>query len=232
MVKVITNSQGKVYTSNGKALVSTGGSPTPSGKYQLLDRVTDDSNNEIGTVSGFFTDANNIEYAVVCLDSQYRDTMNISIIDGYDANFVTNLPIYGLKPDENFIFNAQETGTFNTQKILDFCSNNELTSSMCSFCRSKSFIIDNTTYYGQVPNIIEMQDILKNAYSLDNLDGSQSIYVTTYGFSSTDVDFNFVSSTQGSYYEESKFWFLSDYGIYMDSSSNSLRAIPIIEIPN
>uniref|UniRef100_UPI003865CADA hypothetical protein n=1 Tax=Methanobrevibacter sp. TaxID=66852 RepID=UPI003865CADA len=44
----------------------------PTKKYNLLDRVKDDSNNEIGTVSGFFTDANNVEYAVVCLDAQYR----------------------------------------------------------------------------------------------------------------------------------------------------------------
>ena len=40
-----------------------------SGKYQLLERVKDDSNNEIGTVVGFQKDANDNEYAVVILDS-------------------------------------------------------------------------------------------------------------------------------------------------------------------
>ena len=46
--------------------------PMPTGKYSLLDRVVDDSNNSIGIVVGFHFDANDVEYAVVCLDAAYR----------------------------------------------------------------------------------------------------------------------------------------------------------------
>ena len=46
--------------------------PFSSGKYQLLQRIKDDTNTEIGTVSGFVKNSNDTEYAVVCLDAQYR----------------------------------------------------------------------------------------------------------------------------------------------------------------
>lgn len=73
----------KTITENGTYLASTDNvdgysevtvnvSGGGSGKYQLLQRISDDNGTGIGTVSGFFTDANNVEYAVVCLDAQYR----------------------------------------------------------------------------------------------------------------------------------------------------------------
>lgn len=143
-------------------IVEGGGS---SGKYQLLQRIKDDSNNEIGTVSGFFTDSNNVEYAVVCLDAQYRISNGIWVSA---AGSIPNLPLY----NDSSIWTSTDTATFNTQKILDFSN----TSSACNHCRSQSFVIDGTTYYGQLPNLIELTDIFKNRININNLDSTASSY--------------------------------------------------------
>ena len=88
--------------------------PTPSGNYQLLDRIEDDNHNEIGTVSGFFTDANNIEYAVVCLDASYRLAAAAWCSDA--NTLIANLPAYNNHVSA-FWYNATETATENTQTI-------------------------------------------------------------------------------------------------------------------
>lgn len=193
------------------------------GKYQLLDRVKDDSNNEIGTVSGFFTDANNVEYAVVCLDAQYR-------LDGgqYCSDYstvVTNLPVYNTStwgPWE-----AKETATFNTQKILDFCAANSYTSTACSHCRSQSFTIDGTTYYGQLPNMIELNDIVRNHTAINTADTTASSY--------TSVDF--ASSKQiwsSSQHSGEEAWLTITYTGNMGRTykHGSFCVAPVLEIPN
>lgn len=135
------------------------------GKYQLLERIKDDNNNEIGTVSGFFTDANNVEYAVVCLDAQYRGD-SLKYFGSQAA--ITDLPMYS----DWTIWYAKETATFNTQKILDFSAS----STACLHCRSKSFIIDGTTYYGQLPNAAELQEVARNYIAINTADTSVSDY--------------------------------------------------------
>ena len=285
MMKVITNSQGKVYTANGKALISPAVSPvitslnvTPttsaqtitapsgtdgyspitvsavtssidanitaenikkdvtilgitgsyegsgggSGKYTLLDRVKDDNNNEIGTVSGFFTDANNVEYAVVCLDAQYR------LAQGYycsnENTVITNLPVYSTWA----IWEAKETATFNTQKILDFCAANGYTSTACTHCRSKSFTIDGVTYYGQLPNIAELVDICKNYTAIQSADTSVSQY-SSLGFPRTS-DRTWSSSQRDITYG----WLVYSYGTISGTSykTDSYFVAPVLEIPN
>lgn len=140
------------------------------GKYQLLQRISDDNGNKIGTVSGFFTDANDVEYAVVCLDAQYRLAKGTYCSNTSTA--VTDLPMYSSWA----IWEAKETATFNTQKILDFCTAQSATSTACTHCRSKSFTIDGTIYYGQLPNIVELVDICKNYTAIQSADTSVSQY--------------------------------------------------------
>ena len=149
----------------GKTAVSPvinvgGGSVTPSVKSKLLQRVIDDSNNEIGTVSGFFTDKNDVEYAVVCLDATYR---NRSAQWASAEGNVTNMPLY----DNWTIWEAPETATENTTLILA-----STTSSACTHCRSKSFTIGGVTYYGQLPNIIELVDIARHRTAINAADTS------------------------------------------------------------
>ncbi len=191
------------------------------GKYQLLQRISDDSNNEIGTVSGFFTDANDVEYAVVCLDAQYRLAEGTYCSDRSTA--VTDLPIYSGWA----IWEAKETATFNTQKILDFCTAQSATSTACTHCRSKSFIVDGKIYYGQLPNIVELTDISKNYTAIQSADTSVSQY-SSLGFPRTSD--RTWSSSQYAIYSG---WFLGVNGD-TDSITKTYNCFvaPVLEIPN
>ena len=201
--------------------VIVNGSPTPSGKYTLLQRISDDNGNEIGTVSGFFTDANNVEYAVVCLDAQYR--LEQGTYCSNKSTAVTDLPMYSSWA----IWEAKETATFNTQKILDFCTAQSATSTACSHCRSKSFTIDGTTYYGQLPNMREVFDICKNYTAIQSADTSVSQY-SSLGFTRTSD-----RTWSSSQYNSTSCWTVSNNGStnYNSKTSNFFVA-PVLEIPN
>jgi hypothetical protein len=218
MVKIQVNSQGKAYyTSAGKVLLAPEGGS--SGKYSLLERISDDSNNEIGTVSGFFTDGNNVEYAVVCLDAQYRLAQGTYCSN---TSAVTDLPMYSTWA----IWEAKETATFNTQKILDFCTAQSATSTACTHCRSKSFTIDGTTYYGQLPNIIELVDICKNYTAIQSADTSVSQY-SSLGFPRTNTTW---SSSQ---YRSTIGWSVGDTGVVnRNDKTTKCFVAPVLEIPN
>lgn len=216
-MKVFTNSQGKVYMANSKALSNY------TGKYNLLDRIKDDSGNEIGTVSGFFTDANDNEYAVVCLDAKDRLAGGQWCSDNTTA--VTDLPLYNNQLT-SWWYHATETATFNTQKILDFCTANNYTSSACTHCRSKSYVIGGTTYYGQLPNERELFDIVDNIVAINNKDTTASDYSST-NFSTTRTIW---SSNQ---YSAKNCWGADNLGrmFYTDKTS-SYFTCPVLEIPN
>ena len=188
-----------------------GGSVTPSAKYKLLQRVIDDSNNEIGTVSGFFTDKNDVEYAVVCLDATYR---NSSAQWASAMENVTNMPLY----DNWTIWEAPETATENTTLILA-----SKTSSSCTHCRQYSFVIDETTYYGQLPNIIELVDIARHRTAINAADTSGG---------------SITIATNNSYWSSNQY--TSRLGLcisvdgYVDAGNmtNKRYVCPVLEIPN
>lgn len=203
---------------DGFSSVTVDVASAPTKKYNLLDRVKDDSNNEIGTVSGFFTDANNVEYAVVCLDAQYR------LASGKVFNATgnpTNLPMYS---DNYDVLGAKETATFNTQKILDWCSSMSYTSTACNHCRSKSFMIDGANYYGQLPNFEELIGIAEKYQEIEIVDTSASTY-TSLNFS---VKRQIVGSSQ---YDFSSFWSINSSDFVNGSAANKF-VVPVLEIPN
>ena len=188
-----------------------GGSVTPSAKYKLLQRVIDDSNNEIGTVSGFFTDKNDVEYAVVCLDAIYRKS---SAQWASATENVTNMPLYS----NLTIWDAPETATENTTLILA-----STTSSACTHCRSKSFTIGGVTYYGQLPNIIELVDIARHRTAINAADtsgGSITIVTNTTYWSSSQFTIN-------------NGWCISANGTVGASGKiYNYSVCPVLEIPN
>jgi hypothetical protein len=201
------------------ASISGGGA---SGKYQLLERISDDNNNEIGTVSGFFTDANDVEYAVVCLDAQYRLASSQYLSNNSP---VTNLPLYNDWITSNWR-TSRETATSNCDLILAYATAQGYTSSAVSHCRSQSFVIDGTTYYGQLPNIIELNDIALHGVEINTADTSASSH-TSLNFSTGR---NCWSSTQ---YTSANACFLNGGGsIFSSGKSNSNFAVPVLEIPN
>lgn len=227
MVKIQVNSQGKAYyTSAGKVLLA------PESEVQLT-RVSDDNGNEIGTHYMNFEDNNGNKFKVIVLDEQYRTT-NKSYCSNTGA--ITNMPMYNYS-NNIWWYNAKETATENTQLILDWCSTNSYTSAACEYCRSLSFTINDTTYYGQFPNMREMFDIMKHREQIDLMDTSVDHDSSIVRF----WRFNCLSSTQ---LDGSNFWYFAGTnnwsGAYNDcgvwrcgktNASNDLKICPVLEIP-
>ena len=203
-----------------EATADSGGGVTPTGKYQLLDRVKDDNNNEIGTVTGFHTDANNVKYAVVCLDAQYRQS---------GAQYLSaDVAITGLATlQDQTLWENTDTATSNCDKILAFIDGTEYTSSAVTHCRSKSFVIEGTTYYGQLPTIVELTDIFMNRTAINTKDTSASQYSSfvvpsaTHAWSSSQP----TGASNGLYLRR-------DGTVTVITKSNKFFVLPVLEIPN
>lgn len=223
MVNVLVDNEGKVLTTGGKAIKASEGSGGGSGTTDVpLTRISDDNGNEIGTWYMNFEDGSGNVFKVILLDAQYRNASARWCSDTYTA--VTNLPIYSNLKNSN-VWEASETATQNTQIILDFCTANNYTSTACSHCRSKSFTIDGTTYYGQLPNLLEVSYIARNYNSFDALDISASSQ-TSLNFSSGREIW---SSTQT---DNRNSWFLRSTGIVSNNAKDtSYFVCPVLEIP-
>ena len=181
--------------------------------YKVGDRVNDDSDNPVGTVSSIFTDGNGDRYAVVCLDAVNRLASGSYLSSNQE---VTNIPSYGGQT----LWSAPETATTNTDAILATG-----TSSACTHCRSKSFIIDNTTYYGQLPNIKELTDILANRIMIDDNDPTASSYSSLV----ISQEGNTWSSNQCN---SSQSWEVAYTGAVTNNSKTlACKIIPVLEIP-
>ena len=140
------------------------------GKYQLFQRIKDDSNNEIGTVCGFHKDSSNNEYAVVCLDAQYRAD-SLKILNTQNTN-VTTLTQYATQA----VYTSTETATENTTKILNYATSISDTSPAAEHARSKTFTIENQVYAGQIPVYIEVLMICVFSSQINALDPTASSY--------------------------------------------------------
>lgn len=170
----------------------SGGGGTSAGTTDVpLTRISDDSGNEIGTHYMNFEDGNGNVYKVVCLDAQYRKD-KAQMYSNKDTVSVTNMPEYNKNHNLWWYDCAKETATTNTQLFLNFCSANSHTSEACSHCRSKSFTIGGTTYYGQLPNMREVFDMWRHRVQIETMDTSASSN-TLLNFSSLR---NIVSSNQ------------------------------------
>lgn len=203
--------------------ITTGGGGGGGGDVTLT-RFKDDTNTEIGTYYCNFTDANNTTYKVILLDAVYRSD-SAQWCDDISAS-VTNMPQYQDLLTTN-VWESKETATQNTQLILDYCTTNNYTSAACNHCRSKSFTVDGTTYYGQLPNIIEVMEIARNYNSFDAMDTTASSYTST-NFSTAS---RLIWSSLQSYYMNA--WCLSNIGrieTYRKTTNNILTC-PVLEIP-
>lgn len=198
----------------------TGGGST--GKYQLLDRVKTDSNVEIGTVCGFFTDANDVEYAIVCLDAAYR---TVSATYCSNVGLTTNMPIYNNMATSN-VYDAKETATQNCDLILAYCTSKGYTSAAVNACRQWIFMVDGVSYDGQLPNLWEVVEILKQYNNIQAKDPTSSSntsknFATARGLSTS------TQRNQDYYWRSESTGNLSP--IYKTTAS---FVCPILEIPN
>lgn len=197
-------------------ITAAGGSaPEP---YPLLSRVKDDSNNEIGTVCGYHTDANNQKYAVVALDAQFRLASGQYLSSNVT---VTDLPQY----TDPSVFGAKETATFNCDKILAQATASELTSTAVSHCRTKTFTVDSVQYAGQLPTLMELLKILEFMTEINATDTSASQYSSL------------VLSTSNGYWSSSQSSANNSWALYNNARTSSAGkttnefVAPVLEIP-
>ena len=211
-----------MYTVNGSVLLADDSGGSGSGTRDVeLTRVLDDSNNEIGTWYMNFVDGSNNEYKVVILDAQYRLDSS-KWLSGNRT--VTGMPTYD-NSVSSWWYNATETATENTQTILDYCTATGYTSTACSHCRSKSFVISGTTYYGQLISMREFFDMWRRRAQIEAMDTTASTY-TSVNFSGAR---NLWSSTQNDY---TNAWYFNSSGrVYINSKSSDYQACPVLEIP-
>ena len=200
----------------------------PAGdKYKVGDRVKDDSNNDVGTVSSIFTDGNGQRYAVVCLDAVNRLASGTYMSS---AGFIANIPQYS----DQRIWSAPETATTNTTEILATATSNGFTSSACSHCRSKSFTINGNIYEGQLPNLNELSQIFIQRTVINNQDPTANSY------SSLIIPYNKDTWSSNQFNYDNYAWAIGVKGYaYSDNMGSNGQAfkyngkfvIPVLEIP-
>lgn len=186
----------------------------PAGdKYKVGDRVNDDSDNPVGTVSSIFTDGNGNRYAVVCLDAANR------LESGrFSEVAVTGIPIY----QNQTVWSASETAKTNTDAILAAGA-----STACSHCRSKSFTIGGVSYYGQLPNLNELTQIFVQRAIINNQDPTASSYSSL--IIPTDATYIWSSTLYSSDYYN---WGINSQGVctWIPKTNNGF-VTPVLEIP-
>lgn len=190
-------------------------------KYKVGDRVNDDSDNPVGTVSSIFTDGNGDRYAVVCLDAVNRLASGAWWSSSY-------APSSGLNFYENLSrFSATETATENTTAILNIVEGWQTSSPACEHCRSKYYTIDGVTYYGQFPNFKEVIDILSIGPKINANDPT----ATQYSSLVIPTTSKYVwTSTYGKSGDTSA-WTVYTSGSGAGPASQNLFVIPVLEIP-
>lgn len=195
--------------------------PSAGGKYQLLQRVKDDSNNEIGTVCGFHKDSSNNEYAVVCLDAQYRaDSLQILTTSNVQINTLTQY-------SSQAVYASTETATENTTKILNHATSISDTSPAAEHARSKTFTIENQVYAGQIPIYIETLMMCIYCSQINTLDPTASSYSNV----TIPINKNILSSSTKNGYA---CWYVQSDGRVANtlSWSGSGCVFPVLELPN
>lgn len=189
----------------------TGGGST--GKYSLLQRVTDDSNQEIGTVCGFHRDANNVEYAIVALDAPYRQ-------DYYQLTEQTS--VAGLTAySDSSVYGSKETATANCNLILAAST----VGSVCEIRAKPAFTIDGVQYERQVPTLSELIKLLSLMTEINAADTSSGSGLAL------STSWIYLSCSAAS----SNYWGVSTNGrtstITLGASASNLTAT-ILELPN
>ena len=199
------------------------GGSTPTGRYQLLERIKEDNHIlAIGTVGGFFTDANGIEYAIVCLDSDKR---LLQAAWCSSATAVTNMPYYANNVTAYWYTDAKETAKQNGDYLKAYCDAKGYTSQALTWCRNQTYTIGGTLYTAQLPNIVELFEIWKHRAEIQALDRYGDDLDTSFA-----TRHNIWSSTQAG---SGSAWCLNQNGYYQNAGkANTYMACPILEIPN
>ena len=180
-------------------------------KYKVGDRVNDDSDNPVGTVSSIFTDGNGQRYAVVCLDAVNR-LLSSTLSDATRT--------WNMYYDGNGAWSAPQTATTNTTAILSIG-----TSVACSHCLSKSFTIEGISYNGQLPNLNKLSQIFVQRTVINNQDPTASSY------SSLVIPTSNLQSWSSTPSSPTNVWTIGPNGIGSSGRKQNYFVIPVLEIP-
>ena len=186
-------------------------------EFQLGDRIDNKA-----TFVGYFDsvnpdDSSTQRYAYFVVDSTYRVKSKM-----WGMSVPTDYPAYTTASDAEA---AKESATWNTQEMIDTGSANY---QAANSCRSVSITYNGNTYYGQLPNLYELEQIYANRVALDAADPT------------TDTDNNLTNWTigggQGDVWSSNN----SSSGGYKVNASGQAavltrtqtrNVIPVIEIP-
>lgn len=134
---------------------------TPSSPLELWSRVDNKA-----TVAGFWTDENNITYAVCVADAAYR---------GSDMKWTTSktgvaLPVYSTAAAA---LAAGKSATWAIETLKDATN---LTGAVLE-CYNNTLEYEGVTYHGAIPNLAELKNIIyTNRDSIDALDPTLESY--------------------------------------------------------
>lgn len=203
----------------------------------------------INSGSGTFTAGpyvipENTEYAIVCLNAQYRIENNNSNAT-YCTGTVSNQKYYTTIED---VWNTTDTATeindaLYTEKSTDAVAINYLRTNF-------SFTIEGNVYKPQVPNIPELYSILNNFTVINNGDPTASSYPTKTLKTGTELGAVLPSFPESQYgyrscqfvnnWQTISYWacgFIANQGISRKngpSSGSNVYAfvVPVLELPN
>ena len=186
-------------------------------------------------IEGPYVIPDNMEYAVVCLDSTNRATGQ-SLFNNYTTKMV-GIPTLSLTDNTDTIYSLSQTATENTNAILATATSTGSTSAVANYVRSKSFVIDGNTYYGQIPNAVELLDIYTNRSAINSLDSSGNINNSYSCHSSTQIICGGSGSIVGRYSHVFILPWGGLNGNWWDNTATTLNSasiytIPVLEIPN
>jgi hypothetical protein len=174
------------------------------------------------TVADFWTDGNGQRYAVCVVDAAYRS--GSTMIWGRTVD--TLLPDY---PDFNNAYGATESGTYNTDTILNNYTPTDYPA--FNFARNACTVtVDNKTFVSCLPNFRELYRLRLDKVTLDTYDPTLSNYSSR---SLTNFRFGGAGAWSSNEYNSNYAWCLgpSDYGNGVIKSSQSYGVCPVIEIP-
>lgn len=227
------------------------------GMYDLVTKTFLTNSGTGSFIAGPLQTSNDNNYAVVCLNAKYRTSTNMTImsivgenasVDNDTRLIISGLLTYSAQGNEGYIGTSwlekerlEESATVGTQKVLEYMNTDSTYySPAANNARSKSFIIDGVMYYGQIPNMseviqmlymrskIESTDPTRSLYPSLNLTGKRIVSFTQYGW---DPAQNWacysVSDAMGTLIH----WYKSQT-TYNSSMPMDYFLAPVIEIPN
>lgn len=187
----------------------------PSSPLALWSRVDNKA-----TVAGFWTDENNITYAICVADAAYR---------GAGVRWTSTTAGLSSLPSYSSAAAALATGKSATWTIETLKTATSLTGAFLE-CYNNTLEYEGVIYHGALPNLAELQSIIySNRDSIDVLDPTLESYpdysLATWGFG------GYVWSANVRSGNENRFTVLTNGTSGMRAYSSTSGYIPIFEIP-